>query len=141
MVQFEIEHLSANQLMEAWPIVRMSDTYAHADWWAREAAELIDRGGGVLAVRVPGGDIQGVATYEVVKKALLGRVLAVGALITFELSRRAPARRALCDAIDQLGTAFDCRSLIVPLPSNWHNQRRARALYRHLDFEAPREVG
>jgi hypothetical protein len=137
MAQFTIEHLSEDVLLHAWPIVRMSHSLANPGWWVSEATALIERGGGILAARAPDGTIHGVATYEVAKKALLGRVLAVDTLITFELSRRAPARRALCDALDLLGHAFDCRNIVLPLPSKRHVEHRAKTIYGLLDFEPP----
>ena len=137
MAPFAIEHLSEDRLAEAWPVVRMSHSHANADWWTSEAAVLIERGGGILAARGPDGTIHGVATYEVARKALLGRVLAVDTLITFELSRRAPVRHALCDALELLANAFDCRSIVLPLPSRGHVQHRAKMLFGLLDFDPP----
>ncbi len=135
MAQFTIEHLSEDRLLDGWPVVRMAHSHANDEWWLSEAAALIGRGGGILAARAPDGTIHGVATYEVAKKALLGRVLAVDTLMTFELSRRAPARHALCDALELLGHAFDCRSIVLPLPSKGHVQHRTKTLYGLLDFE------
>jgi hypothetical protein len=135
MAQFEIEHLREDQLPGAWPVVRMSHSLAKADWWVSEGTALLERGGGIIAARAPDGTLHGVATYEVAKKALLGRVLAVDTLITFELSRRAPARHALCHALDLLGHAFDCRSIVLPIPSKGYVQHRAKTIYGLLDFE------
>jgi len=129
MAVFSIEYLGEKQLAEAWPIVRMSHSHPNAEWWLAEASALIERGGGILAARAPDQTIHGVATYEVARKALLGRVLAVDILITFELSRRAPARHALCDALGLLASAFDCRSLVLPLPSTGHVQHRTKRFY------------
>ncbi len=137
MARFAIEHLGEDQLVEAWPVVRMSHSRANADWWISEAAALAGRGGGILAARAPDGSIHGIATYEVVRKALLGRVLAVDTLITFELSRRAPARNALCDALELLGHAFDCRSIVLPLPSKGHVEDRAKRIFGLVDFQVP----
>ena len=134
MAQFVIEQLSEGELLEAWPVVQQCNSHANAAWWISEAIALMERGGGVLAARAPDGSIHGVATYEVTKKALLGRVLAVDTLITFELSRRAPARHALYDALELLASAFECRSIVLPLPSNGHVQHRAKTLYGLLDF-------
>lgn len=140
MARFAIEHLSEDQLVEAWPVVRMSNSRANADWWASEAAALVGRGGGILAARAPDGSIHGIATYEVVRKALLGRVLAVDTLITFELSRRAPARHALCDALDLLGHAFDCHSIVLPFPAKGHVEHRAKKIFGLVDFERPESI-
>jgi hypothetical protein len=129
MAQFAIEHLSDDQLPEAWPVVRMVDAHANCDWWLSEAAELIERGGGILAARAPDGNIHGIATYAVARKPLLGRVLAVDTLVAFELSRRAPARHALYEALELLASAFDCRSIVLPLPSKDHVEHRTKTLY------------
>jgi hypothetical protein len=135
MQRFAIDHLSPDQLREAWPIVRMSDSLANCDWWMSEAAQLIDRGGGILVARASDGHIHGVATYAVARKPLVGRVLTVHTLVTFELRRRAPARRALHEALELLASAFDCRSIVLPLPSKGHLHRRAKALYGLMDFD------
>ena len=140
MPQFAIEQLSEDQLPEAWPVVGMSHAHAKAAWWISEGAALIRRGGGVLAARAPDGTMHGIATYEVTRKARLGRVLAVDTLITFELSRRAPARHALCEALEMLATAFDCRSIVLPLPSKGHVQHRAKMLYGLPDLEVPDSI-
>lgn len=128
MAQFAIEHLSEDRLAEAWPVVRQSHSRANSDWWILEAATLIEHGGGVLAARGPDGSIHGVATYRVARKALVGRVLAVDTLITFELSRRVPARHALCDALDLLASAFDCRSIVLPNSFKGHARHPIKAL-------------
>jgi hypothetical protein len=141
MARFEIEHLTAKQLIEAWPVVRMSHAHAKAIWWQSEGAELLGRGGGILAARAPDGNIHGVATYEVTRKALLGRVLSVDTLITFELSRRAPAQHALYEALELLAAAFDCRSIVLPVPSKGHARHRTKAHYGIVDFEEPRDFG
>jgi hypothetical protein len=133
MARFAIEHLSEDRLAEAWPIVQQSHSYANADWWISEALALIERGGGVLAARGPDEAIHGVATYRVARKALLGRVLAIDTLITFELSRRAPARHALSEALALLGHAFDCRSVVLPA-SRGRVERTAKTLYGFPDL-------
>lgn len=136
MPRFAIDHLNPDQLREAWPVVRMSDSLANCDWWVSEAAQLIERGGGILAARASDGSIHGVATYAVARKPLVGRVLTVDILVTFELSRRAPARRALYEALELLAGAFDCRSIVVPHPSKVHHEQRADALYGITHFHA-----
>lgn len=126
MPRFAIEHLNADRLAEAWPIVRMAQTHANCSWWISEAEALIERGGGILVARAPDESIYGVATYAVARKPLLGRVLAVDMLISFELIRRAPARHALYEALGLLASAFDCRSIVLPLPAKGHEREAKR---------------
>lgn len=126
MPRFRIEHLNADRLVEAWPVVRMARAHANCSWWLSEAEVLIERGGGILAARAPDESIYGAATYAVARKPLLGRVLAVDMLISFELSSRAPARQALYEALGLLASAFDCRSIVLPLPSRGHLEHPPR---------------
>lgn len=128
MPRFAIEHLNADQLVEAWPIVRMARAHANCGWWMSEAEALIERGGGILVARAPGDAVYGVATYAVARKPVLGRVLAVDMLISFELSRRAPARQALYEALGLLASAFDCRGIVLPLPSKGGLERRSKRI-------------
>ena len=137
MPRFTIEQLSGDRFSEAWPVVRASHSHANADWWISEASALAGRGGGILVARAPDGTIHGVATYELVRRTLLGRVLAVDTLIAFELSRRAPARHALCEALGLLASNFDCRSMVLPLPAKGHVQHLARTISGLLDLESP----
>jgi hypothetical protein len=134
---FAIEHLDEERLLEAWPVVRMANIHANADWWLSEAAALIDRGGGILAARAADGSIHGVAAYEVARNPRLGRVLSVNTLVTFELSRRAPVRHALCDGLELLASAFDCHGMLLPLPSKGLVRDRVKALYGLIDFGLP----
>jgi hypothetical protein len=122
MPGFTIEHLTHERLLDAWPIVRSSGGYARADWWLAHAACLIGDGGGVLAVRAADGAVHGVAIYRLGRDRSFNKVLSVQSIITFELRRRAPARRTLCDALDELSLKLDCngvemRDRLRPKPS------------------------
>lgn len=114
MRQITIEQLDKGQLVEAWPLVRMAATHTSADWWIGDATLLMERGGGILAARAPGGAIHGIATYEVARKYGFGRVLAVSTLLAFELSGRAPVKRMLCDSLKAIAAAFGCDDVVAP---------------------------
>lgn len=116
MAHFEVEHLRENELAEAWPLLHAAAVDNVWPWWENEAAALLRRGGGVLVARAGNRAIHGLATYEPVKRPLAGRVLAVDKLITFELSRKLPARHALGKALDLLAIALGCRAVAMPLP-------------------------
>ena len=36
MAQFAIEHLSENELLEAWPVIQISHEHATDGWWISE---------------------------------------------------------------------------------------------------------
>lgn len=115
MPAFTIEHLDEHKLLDAWPVLRSSGEAAMAEWWENEARDLLRRGGGVLAARAPDGSIHGIASYECRHRPEVGRVLHVDRLVTFELSRKRPARQALTDALSLTARAFCCRALMLPL--------------------------
>ncbi|HEY6048082.1 MAG TPA: hypothetical protein VIV07_03450 [Sphingomicrobium sp.] len=115
MPHFMIQALKAGELGEAWPLVRSSGCYANVDWWVTSAEEIIRRGGGVLAARAKDGRIHGVATFMVPGDITTDGVLTIPTLITFELSRGAPARSALLRALERTATKFGCTHLILPL--------------------------
>lgn len=117
MASFIIEHLSEEQLGEAWPLLMTTGAEPVSDWWTAEAFDLLGRGGGILAARASDGSIHGIATYEIVKRGRSGPMLAVARLVTFELSGKEPVKRALTDALRTLGTAFRCSAIALPLPT------------------------
>ena len=123
---FKIEALKADELGEAWPIVRSSGAYANEDWWIAEAIKLIGDGGGVLVARAADHCLHAVASFE--GPRLLGqRTLVVHTLITFELSPNEPARMALLDALERIATKLECSHLVLPLAGTVRPRRIAEA--------------
>jgi hypothetical protein len=115
MLDLTVEHLGEQRLLDAWPILEMTATELIPHWWQHEATELIRRGGGVLVARASDGLIYGLATYEPMRCSRRKRVLAVQRLITFELSRRHPARQSLLHALDLLAVTLDCSEMALPV--------------------------
>lgn len=114
MQQFRIEMLKAHEYREAWAILRSSGAYANLEWWLSEAEELVSAGGGVLGARAKDSRLHGIATFEPSGRPT-ERVLTVHRLITFELSRSEPARRALLKELERIGTRLDCTHIAMPL--------------------------
>jgi len=113
MLQLTVQQLTRAQLASAWPLVRAAGDYLFLDRWLDAGRRLMNGGGGILAVSTGEGAIHGVATFEPVEEAPRGKVLLVDTFVTFELSRRAPARAALCDALERLGAALGCDAVAV----------------------------
>lgn len=127
MLQFTITELDKRDLREAWPLVRSASPQLRLEQWEELASELIDRGGGVVGVGAEGSGFLGVATYEAVDRPHAGKVLRVDTLVTFELSRRAPIRRILCDELDELAPKLGCDVITVALPNHSFLAARSRA--------------
>jgi hypothetical protein len=119
MPHFRIQALKARELGEAWPIVHASASHPNVDWWISDAAEMIEGGGGVLVARAPDRRVHGVATFKVPPGAGAERTLAIPMLVTFELSRNAPARQALLCALRRIAVRFGCTHVALPLTAKF----------------------
>jgi len=115
MPRFSIQALKIRELSEAWPIVRSSNSHANVDWWIASASEVIEHGGGVLVARAADDRIHGFATFEFPRNLARERVLAIPTLITFELSRSAPARGALLKALQRIASNLCCTHAVHPV--------------------------
>ena len=112
--QVSVEALRTNKLSEAWALARSSGSYANEDWWIAEACDLIRGGGGVLAARATDGNLHGVATFRAPRRPN-EETLVVPMLVTFELSRRAPARNALLHSLKRVAIKLECTHVLLPL--------------------------
>jgi hypothetical protein len=137
MPPFSIVHLDERNVLDAWPVLRSTGAVVVADWWEDEVHQLMNRGGGILAARAADGSIHGVATYECVHRPRTGCVLAVGRLVTIELSRKQPVKEALCDALHVIAGAFCCSAVAMPLPAKGYLQQRTRQMI-YGDASQPR---
>lgn len=113
MPTLDVFQLDRAQLPMAWPLVRECLPQLPAHGWDELARGLVDRGGGVLGVSAPDRVLYGVATYEPVELAGLGRILSIDALVTFELSSRAPARHVLMQKLGEISNALGCSGLVL----------------------------
>ena len=109
-----LERLSEQHLLDAWPLIELGATDLVSDWWRHEAAQLLRQGGGVLVARRPDGLVHGLATYRPLHRPGGDTVLAVTRLITFELSRKRPVRKALLQALDRVASQLRCSALALP---------------------------
>lgn len=117
MTQFTSLELESEELAKAWPLVRLGAPWLDLHGWQQSTEELVSRGGGVIAVVAPDGCFHGIATYERIDRQPMGRALFVGTFVTCELSRRAPVRKFLCDAIERLSAVFDCDAIAIVEPT------------------------
>lgn len=116
MPQFTSLELEGEELAKAWPLVRLVTPWLDLRGWQQLAQQLRSRGGGVIAVIAPDGCFYGIATYERIDRQPMGHALLVGTFATFELSRRAPVRKFLCDALERLSAVLDCDSIAIAEP-------------------------
>lgn len=113
MSQFTVIHLQGDRLDEALPLVRMAAPTATVDQWRHFVGWLGRNDGGVLAAFAGDGRPHGIAAFRPEESLSLGRVLHVEPMVTFELSRSAPARTALCQALELLAVARAYENLVI----------------------------
>ena len=117
MVRFSIKHLQEDQFDAAFPLVRTAAPHLQAEDWRHFARRLISGEGGVLTVSAGDGPPYGVAVYRLDYSLRHGRTLEIELIVTFELEREAPARAALCEMLELIALAKDCRSLTITTAS------------------------
>ena len=115
LAHFSIQALKARELGEAWPVIRATASHANPEWWMSDAADMIEAGGGVLVARAPDGRIHGVATFKVPPAPKAERTIVIPTLVAFELSRSAPVRAALLEALGRIAERLGCGHVALPL--------------------------
>lgn len=113
MPDFEIAPLQESRIAETYPLVRMARPSLSALEWQAEARSRL-RDGGILTLVAPSGTIQGLAAWQ---DAPDSSALEVDTFVVFELSRRAPARQALCNALQVLAMERNKSAVQFPLGS------------------------
>lgn len=116
MARFTVRQLDRRDFPAAWPLVRAASSARDLQDWVARADALTARGGGVLAVTPEEGGMHGIATFERIAAPAQRNVLRVDTLVTFELSSRAPVRRILCEALDDLADALGCDGVALTRP-------------------------
>ena len=117
MTSFSVAPLDSAAMADAFPMVRAAAPDVGADQWRRYADWLRNAQGGVLGAFAPNSRLHGVAAYCRDDELRHGRTLRVDLIVTFELNRSAPGRRALCDALAGLAREKHCDRLTLALPS------------------------
>jgi hypothetical protein len=110
---FTVIHLQENRLDETLPLVRMAAPLLSLERWQEFARWVTGNGGGILAAFVGEGRLHGIAAYRTEENLIQGRTLHVEPMVTFELDRSAPARTALCQALELLALARGCNILTI----------------------------
>lgn len=115
MPDLRIRQLDRDDVARAWPLARSNSRFSSVSGWNRFAHDLFERSGGIIAVSAEDGCLHGIATYEPITTKGSGRVLHVEIMVAFELSRRAPVKHALCDALLCFARLFGCDSVRVTM--------------------------
>lgn len=112
MLNLRVLPLADAELTEAYPLVR-STTHIELDRWLTFARELVAIDGGVLGARADDGCLYGVATFVPLPGLREERVLLGGVVAAIELGRASRVRPALCEALQEVASAFECNELVA----------------------------
>lgn len=112
--QFYVVELGLDHFDSSYALVRMAVPQRDRAGWRGFVERRLKAGGGLALV---GGDgtLFGFLFWRVDERLRHGRVLAIDEFLTFELSRHAPGRRALCEAAERLGLELGCEALEIRL--------------------------
>ena len=116
MADLHVVCLEKRDLASAYPLVR-SAVGVTPDAWQKFAHRLMGGGGGVLAVRVDGGCLYGLATFRPLDTLRHKRALHVELLVTIDLGSRQSAREVLLDRLRRIAEERACRSLMLTVPA------------------------
>ena len=116
MPQFTVVDIAEDQFEAAYPLVRTIAPEVPLDQWLDYACD-VQRKGGLLGVTVDGGALIGFLAYRKEKRLRRSCVLHIDNIVTFELNRAAPGRRALGEAAETLALKMGCAALEYRLGS------------------------
>lgn len=117
MPHFTATAIDPGQSALLFALVRIARPATSLPAWRSHAAELAAAGGGVIALRTADGTFHGLATWLPETHLAHGRALRVDTFIAFELSRRAPARKTLCEALQAIARDQGCSTVLYTLAS------------------------
>lgn len=110
MQDLKVESLQVERLADAYPLIR-SATRVSQQRWEEFGRELIDGGGGVLAVSAPDSCIHGVAAFRPSPNLRHEQSLDVEVIVAFELRGDDRVREQLCSTLEQVAATYRCRTV------------------------------
>ena len=110
MPEFIVAPIGEAQLPDAYPLVRAFAPEVNYERWL-QYARTTQADGGILGLFGEDGNLFGLLTYRHAETLQHGGVVLVDNFVTFELSRSAPGRRALCEAAEALARERGCTAV------------------------------
>ena len=113
---FSVVDIGEKLFDAAYSLVRTTAPDVSAEQWSAYAHKVRTRGG-LLGLMGPQTTLFGLLSYRTEESLRHGCVFVVDNFLTFELSRAAPGRQALCDAAEALARKQSCNALEYRLDS------------------------
>lgn len=110
MPDLSVEPIGVDRLTFVYPLIR-SATRVSLERWEEFGRELLNAGGGILAVSAPDKCIHGVAAYRPKRNLRYEQSLDVEVIVTFELSQDDRVREALCRNLERIAAEHGCSTV------------------------------
>lgn len=105
-----VKHLSVERLAEAYPLIRTA-THVSQERWQEFGRELLESGGGVLAVTAADNCLHGISAYRPNRNLRHEQCLDVEVIVAFDLSGDDRVRQALCRELDRIAADLQCSAV------------------------------
>jgi hypothetical protein len=105
-----VEPLTGDRLAEAYPLVRTATRVSQARW-EEFGRELLENGGGILAVSAADTCLHGVAAYRPNRNLRHEQTLEVDVIVAFDLRGDDRVREALCLALEKIAADLGCSAV------------------------------
>ena len=126
-MELTVEPLSTERLAEAYPLVRTA-TRVSLERWEEFGRELLEGGGGVLAVTAADKCLHGVSAYRPSRNLRHEQSLDVKLIVAFDLRGDDRVREALCRELDRIAAKLRCSAINFTVAAkNAEPESRARS--------------
>lgn len=109
-MDLNVEPLTGDRLAEAYPLVRTATRVSQARW-QEFGRELLESGGGILAVTAADTCLHGVAAYRPNRNLRHEQTLDVDVIVAFDLRGDDRVREALCLALEKIAASLGCSAV------------------------------
>ncbi len=117
---FHVRPLTASQIRQAFPLIRLMASHLTLESWVRFAEALCRRqsggAGGIVSAQGEDGYIYGLFCYSVVPAPQLGRTFVVEHFVALDLFDGSAVIRTLIDAIERIAHDHRCAQVHLTLP-------------------------
>ena len=110
MPDLSVKSIDASHLAHVYPLIR-SATRVSLERWTEFGQDLLEAGGGILAVTAPDGCVHGVAAYRPRRDLRHEQSLDVEVIVDFDLSGDDRIREALCSELERIAAERGCNAV------------------------------
>ena len=135
MRDLTVQQLTYDRLGEAYPLIRTA-THVSLDRWLEFGSELLNAGGGVIAVVAADHYVHGVAAYRPRTHLRHDQGLDVEAMVAFDLRGNDRVKDVLNKELERIGRERGCRTIYFTMAAkNAEPSSKARAGLERLGLK------